>query len=67
MAEKQKFITFLLIGLGFTIQGASRFSQLIVYSNMSGLDLIYSSFTLIFGVSVLFISRNSFKKMRKIQ
>ena len=67
MAEKQKFITFLLIGLGFTIQGTSRFSQLIVYSDMSGLDLIYSSFTLIFGVSVLSISRNSLKKMRKIQ
>ncbi|MFE3575299.1 hypothetical protein [Lysinibacillus sp. NPDC059133] len=65
MAYKQKFVVFLLIGMGFTIQGVARLSQLIVYSNLNWFELIYSSFTLIVGFSVLFISRDNFKKMRK--
>ncbi|MEQ6354751.1 hypothetical protein ABNX05_08995 [Lysinibacillus sp. M3] len=65
MAYKQKFVVFLLIGMGFTVQGVARLSQLIVYSNLNWFELIYSSFTLIVGFSVLFISRDNFKKMRK--
>ncbi|MGE7911392.1 hypothetical protein [Lysinibacillus xylanilyticus] len=65
MAYKQKFVVFLLIGIGFTIQGVARLSQLIIYSNMNWFELVYSTFTLIIGVSVLFLSRDNFKNMRK--
>ncbi|MFC9540376.1 hypothetical protein ACFTQ7_10905 [Lysinibacillus sp. NPDC056959] len=65
MAYKQKFVVFLLIGIGFTIQGVARLSQLIIYSNMNWFELVYSTFTLIVGFSVLFLSRGNFKNMRK--
>jgi len=65
MAYKRKFVVFLLIGIGFTIQGVARLSQLIIYSNMNWFELVYSTFTLIVGFSILFLSRDNFKNMRK--